>query len=593
MENKFVPEHLTIAGLRRAYEKGDLSLRDVASALIDRAGEYASHNVWIVPPTWDFVNPYLEALENMEDEERAQKPLWGIPFAVKDNIDLAGVPTTAGCPAYAYTPECSATVVAKLVDAGAFPVGKTNLDQFATGLVGTRSPYGECENALDPALISGGSSSGSAVAVALGLAAFSLGTDTAGSGRVPAALNGLVGFKPPLGSWSTAGVVPACASLDCVTVFARTLDDCEAVDAVANGPDEACAWSREFDRSAVGAFPHAVYVPRDEPQFYGSFAEEYRDAWHRALDRLEDAARVNGARFERIDTQWLSGIASILYDGAWVAERWSDLGGFVSEHAGDVFPVTRTILESGNRPDLFAADAFAAYHTVFAARARARALLSDAVLVMPTAGGTFTRDEVRADPVRTNSLMGLYTNHCNLCDLVAVDVPAGEASARHPFGITFFASSTSQSTLLSAARAFSASENITVAVCGQHMRGFALHSQLEDLGAEFLRVAKTAPAYHLFALPTDPVKPGLLRSCEGGASIEVELYRMSVTAFGKLVASVPSPLGFGNIELENGEMVKGFLVEASAVVDGEGAAVSEVAEITEIGSFARYMDAIR
>lgn len=278
MESKFVPDHLTIAGLHRAYEKGDLSPRDVAEAIIARAGEYASHNAWIVAPTWNFVNPYLEALESMEDEERAQKPLWGIPFAVKDNIDLAGVPTTAGCPAYAYTPEQSATVVAKLIDAGAFPVGKTNLDQFATGLVGTRSPYGECENALDPALISGGSSSGSAVAVALGMAAFSLGTDTAGSGRVPAALNGLVGFKPPLGSWSTAGVVPACASLDCVTVFARTLDDCEAVDAVASGPDEACAWSREFDSSAVGAFPRTVYVPRDEPNFYGSLAEEYRAA---------------------------------------------------------------------------------------------------------------------------------------------------------------------------------------------------------------------------------------------------------------------------------------------------------------------------
>ena len=593
MDSKFVPDHLTIAGLHRAFEKGDLSPRDVAKAIIARAGEYASHNAWIVAPTWDFVNPYLEALESMEDEERAQKPLWGIPFAVKDNIDLAGVPTTAGCPAYAYTPEQSATVVAKLIDAGAFPVGKTNLDQFATGLVGTRSPYGECENALDPALISGGSSSGSAVAVALGMAAFSLGTDTAGSGRVPAALNGLVGFKPPLGSWSTAGVVPACASLDCVTVFARTLDDCEAVDAVASGPDEACAWSREFDRSAVGAFPRTVYVPRDEPNFYGSFAEEYRAAWRRALDRLEDVARANGARFERIDTQWLSDIASILYDGAWVAERWSDLGSFVSEHADDVFPVTRTILESGNRLDLSAADAFAAYHTVFAARARARALFADAVLVMPTAGGTFTRDEVRADPIRTNSLMGLYTNHCNLCDLVAVDVPAGEASEKHPFGITLFAAAASQGVLLSAARAFAEPREIVVAVCGQHMRGFALHPQLEDLGAEFLGAAKTAPTYRLFALSTDPVKPGLLRSVEGGAGIEVELYRMSAAAFGSLVASVPAPLGFGSVELEDGEVVKGFLVEASAVMDGEGAAVSGVAEITEIGSFARYMDAMR
>ena len=589
MEKPFVFEHLTIAGLRRAYEKGDLTPRAVAEAIIDRAGEYASYNVWIKPPTWDFMEPYLKALEGMDEAERAAKPLWGIPFAVKDNIDIAGTPTTAGCPAYAYTPEQSATVVAKLIDAGAFPVGKTNLDQFATGLVGTRSPYGECENALDPALISGGSSSGSAVAVALGMAAFSLGTDTAGSGRVPAALNGLVGFKPPLGSWSTAGVVPACASLDCVTVFARTLDDCEAVDAVASGPDEACAWSREFDSSAVGAFPRTVYVPRDEPNFYGSFAEEYRAAWHRALERLEGVARANGARFERIDTQWLSDIASILYDGAWVAERWSDLGAFVAEHADDVFPVTRTILESGNRPDLSAADAFAAYHTVFSARARARALLSDAVLVMPTAGGTFTRDEVRVDPIRTNSLMGLYTNHCNLCDLVAVDVPAGEASEKHPFGITFFSAAAAQGVLLSAAEAFGqAASSVTVAVCGQHMRGFALHSQLEDLGAEFLGAARTAPTYRLFALPGTLVKPGLLRSAPGGASIEVELYRMSAAAFGALVASAPAPLGFGSVELEDGSEVNGFLVEASAVVGAGGDPLPNVQEITDLGSFAAF-----
>ena len=591
MENKFVPEHLTIAGLRRAYANGGLSPRDVASAIIDRAGESASYNVWIVAPDWDFVNPYLEALENMGDDERAQKPLWGIPFAVKDNIDLAGVPTTAGCPAYAYTPDRSATVVAKLIDAGAFPVGKTNLDQFATGLVGTRSPYGECNNAFDPALISGGSSSGSAVAVALGMAAFSLGTDTAGSGRVPAALNGLVGFKPPLGSWSTTGVVPACASLDCVTVFARTLDDCETVDAVASGPDETCAWSRKFDCPSVDTFPRTVYVPCDEPRFYGDFAEEYRAAWHRALVRLEDAARANGARFERVDTQWLSDIASILYDGAWVAERWSDLGAFVAEHADDVFPVTRTILESGNRPDLSAADAFAAYHTVFAARARARALLFDAVLVMPTAGGTFTRDEVRADPIRTNSLMGLYTNHCNLCDLVAVDVPAGEASAKHPFGITFFSSSASQGGLLSAARAFSESNEVTVAVCGQHMRDFALHPQLEDLGAEFLGKATTAPVYRLFALPTDPVKPGLLRGAQAETGIDVELYRMSVASFGALVSSVPAPLGFGSVELEDGSCANGFLVEACAVVDDKGAVVPGVREITQLGSFTTFMDA--
>ena len=589
MEKPFVPKHLTIASLRRAYESGTLSPRDIMAAIIERAGEYASHNVWIMPPTWDFVEPYLSALESMDDDERANKPLWGIPFAVKDNIDVAGVPTTAGCPAYAYTPKRDAPVVERLIAAGAFPVGTTNLDQFATGLVGTRSPFGECKNALDPALISGGSSSGSAVAVALGMAAFSLGTDTAGSGRVPAALNGLVGFKPPLGSWSTSGVVPACASLDCVTVFARTLADCEAVDAVAAGPDPACAWSREFDRDARAAFPCTVYVPQDEPQFYGDFAEEYHAAWHRALGKLESVARENGARFERIDTQWLSDIASILYDGAWVAERWSDLGAFVTEHADDVFPVTRTILESGNRDDLSAADAFAALHTVSAARARARALLGDAVLVMPTAGGTFTRDEVRADPIRTNSLMGLYTNHCTLCDLVAIDVPAGEAAPKRPFGVTFFSAAASQGTLLAAARAFSAREDVTVAVCGQHMRGFALHAQLEDLGAEFLRTAKTAPGYRLFALPTSPVKPSLLRVGEGGASIEVELYRISAESFGTLVASVPAPLGFGTVELEDDTHVKGFLVEACAVTGADGAAVPGVEEITEYGSFASFI----
>lgn len=589
MEKPFVFEHLTIAGLRRAYEKGDLTPRAVAETIIDRAGEYASYNVWIKPPTWDFMEPYLKALEGMDEAERAAKPLWGIPFAVKDNIDIAGTPTTAGCPAYAYTPKRDATVVANLIAAGAFPVGKTNLDQFATGLVGTRSPYGECHNALDPALVSGGSSSGSAVAVALGMAAFSLGTDTAGSGRVPAALNGLVGFKPPLGSWSTTGVVPACASLDCVTVFARTLADCRTVDAVAAGPDPSCAWSREFDHTAKAGFPSAVYVPQDEPQFYGDFAEDYRAAWHRSLEQLECMAREHGARFERIDTRWLSNIASILYDGAWVAERWSDLGAFVTEHADDVFPVTRGILESGNRPDLTAADAFSVYHTVSAARARARALLGDAVLVMPTAGGTFTRDEVRADPVRTNSLMGLYTNHCNLCDLVAVDVPAGEASENHPFGITFFSAAAAQGVLLSAAEAFGqAASSVTVAVCGQHMRGFALHSQLEDLGAEFLGAARTAPTYRLFALPGTLVKPGLLRSAPGGASIEVELYRMSAAAFGALVASAPAPLGFGSVELEDGSEVNGFLVEASAVVGAGGEPLPNVQEITDLGSFAAF-----
>lgn len=453
MEAIPLPTPLTIAGLRHAYDTGSATPRCVAESIAARAAQTAELHAWIVPPTMGFMEPYLQKLEAMDERERAALPLWGIPFAVKDNIDVAGVPTTAGCPAYAYTPTEHAGVVQRLVQAGAFPVGKTNLDQFATGLVGTRSPYGECRNALRPELISGGSSSGSAVAVAAGLAAFSLGTDTAGSGRVPAALHGLVGFKPPLGSWSTRGVVPACASLDCVTVFAHTLDDCRAVDAVAHGVDERCTWSRTVD-TAAKPFPATVYVPKDEPRFYGPFEQEYRTAWHAAAEQLTRTAQAQGAAVEQLDTQWLSDIASILYDGAWVAERWCDLGSFVQEHASDVFPVTRTILESGNRPDLSAADAFSAYHTVMAARARAQHLLGNAVLALPTCGGTFTRDEVRADPIATNSLMGLYTNHCNLCDLSAIAVPAGHAAPHTPFGITLFSAAQGQGTLIRAAEAF-------------------------------------------------------------------------------------------------------------------------------------------
>ncbi len=602
-----VPQQLTVEGLLALYRSGETTPREVIGEIVRRSRETADYNIWIVEPSSERIEPYLAVLEAMADEDRAAKPLWGIPFAVKDNIDLAGVPTTAGCPAYAYTPSESATVVSLLIEAGAIPVGKTNLDQFATGLVGTRSPYGECHNALDPKLISGGSSSGSAVSVALGMAAFALGTDTAGSGRVPAALNDLVGFKPPLGSWSTKGVVPACASLDCVTVFANTLADALAVDSIASCFDSACAWSRSYAKPEA-SFPATIYLPTQEPRFYGPFEDEYRRAWHGAVARLRCVAASHGSVVAELDTAELSHIASILYDGPWVAERWADLGGFVSQHGDDVFPVTRTILESGNRPDLTAADMFDAYHEVSAARTKYAQLFADAVLVMPTAGGTFTRDEVRQDPIATNSLMGLYTNHCNLSDLAAIAVPAGWAADSLPFGITAFTASTRQGLLEGFAAAFADEEPVKVAVCGQHMRGLALHGQLEDLGAVFIGSAKTATSYRLFALPTDPVKPGLLRcsdeadasgtsagsaveGCggEAGDGIEVEVYLMSKRAFGELVASTPSPLGFGTVELADGTSAKGFLVESSAVLVGNEVAPG-VEEITVLGSFKAYLD---
>lgn len=576
-----VPSKLSISGLGALYAQGALTPRQVTVAVIERTAAHETDGIWIVEPSAELIEPYLEALEAMGDEERAAKPLWGIPFAIKDNIDLADVPTTAGCPAYAYTPQESATVVRLLIEAGAFPVGKTNLDQFATGLVGTRSPYGECENALRPELISGGSSSGSAVSVAAGLAAFALGTDTAGSGRVPAALNDLVGFKPPLGSWSTAGVVPACASLDCVTVFAHSLNDALAVDAVAARPDASCAWSRSFTAQAP-KMPSTVYVPQEEPRFYGPFEEEYRAAWRRALAKLECIAKARGAKVLQLDCNELSQIASILYDGPWVAERWSDLGPFVSEHADTVFPVTKTILESGNRGDLGAADTFAAYHRIQEARSRYAQLFADAVLVMPTAGGTFTRDEVRQDPIATNSLMGLYTNHCNLCDLCAAALPAGWAADKLPFGVTAFSAANSQHLVSGFSQAFTEDAAVELAVCGQHMRGLALHGQLEELGAVFLESTATAPSYRLHILPTEPVKPGLVHDTRRGRPIEVETYLLSTRAFGELVTAVPAPLGFGKLELSDGRVVEGFLLQGAGSIDG-------LEDISELGSFKTWL----
>lgn len=446
MSEPKLPAQLTISWLRQAYAEGSLQPVEVFRAICQRAEAAKEKNIWITPPSMERIQPYLAALP---ERDEAKYPLWGIPFAIKDNIDLAGVPTTAACPAYAYTPDESATVVQKLIEAGAIPLGKTNLDQFATGLVGTRSPYGEVENAYVPERISGGSSSGSAVSVAMGVAAFALGTDTAGSGRVPAMLNDLVGYKPPLGAWSTRGVVPACASLDCVTVFAQSLEEAEMVDAVARGYDPLCRWSREIPHQP-DHMPRVILLPKDEPEFFGDFAEEFRGKWHEATERLQHL----GAAVLYVDTELFQRAARLLYEGAFVAERWSDLGGFVESHPDDVFPVTKKILESGGKAEYTAARLFKDMHELQSYRHASAATLENAVLVMPTAGGTFTRAQVREDPVQTNSQMGLYTNHCNLLDLAAIAVPEDTADHENPFGITFFALHDAEHLLCAAAKAF-------------------------------------------------------------------------------------------------------------------------------------------
>lgn len=553
-----IPIQLTIGALQKGYRSGRFTLSEVISVIVERSKRDEDKAVWILPPSLERLQPYLDRLQELDPQ---QFPLWGIPFAVKDNIEVAGWPVTAGCPDYAYEPEQHAAVVERLVAAGAIPVGKTNLDQFATGLVGTRSPYGATHNALRPELISGGSSSGSAVAVALGQAAFALGTDTAGSGRIPAALNGLVGYKPAVGAWPSAGVIPACRSLDCVTVFAHSMEDAEAVDRHVRGhlPSDPYSADRPLGRAVT---PEVWLIPSGPLEFFGPYAAAYQQAWEHAKQKLLNS----GLNVQETDISLLQEAAAQLYEGPWVAERWADLEAFVEDHPGAALPVTERILRSGAKPDFTAASLFRSQHRIAEIRSLVHSMLKGAVLVLPTAGGTWTRGQVTADPVITNSKMGLYTNHCNLLDLSAVSVPAGEAEEKLPFGITLFTVPEEEANLGAAARLLSSQpDDITVAVCGLHMRGMPLERQMLGLGAEFLEEAQTAPLYQLFMLPTTPAKPGLIRVPQAGAPIALELWSMPAASFGLFTDMIPAPLGIGKIELADGRHVSGFLCEAYAI----------------------------
>ncbi|GHV11730.1 allophanate hydrolase [Clostridia bacterium] len=555
-----IAKKLTIDYLKKGYLRGEFTVEDICREIIKRADAARDMNIWIVPPDMSLIMPYLEQLKSCDI---TSLPLWGIPFAVKDNIDVANVPTTAGCKTYAYTPDESATVVQLLIEAGAIPIGKTNLDQFATGLVGTRSIHGAVHNALNAQLISGGSSSGSAVAVAVGQAAFSLGTDTAGSGRVPAALNNLVGLKPTCGAWSTTGVVPACESLDCVTVFTHILSDADAVDKILRVHDIKCGYSKQTNQ-LTPKLPKKICIPAETPEFYGTFEKEYRSAWERALEKIKST----GIPVEPIDCGIFKEAAAMLYDGPWIAERWSSLGEFVTNNNGrGMVEVTESILKSGNRPELRADDVFRVIHRLAQIKAETRELLADSVLILPTAGGTYTIEQVNADPVRTNSNMGLYTNHCNLLDLSALNFPAGWADENLPFGITSFALSGEDGLNVGLAQAYELHEMIPIAVCGLHMRGMPLEHQLTDLGAIFIRESATTAEYKLYKLNTTPVKPGLVRVADGGTSIALELWNIPAHNLGAFVTNISSPLGLGKIALESGEYVTGFVCESYAAAD--------------------------
>lgn len=572
---------LDLSSLRDAYRAGEFSPADVVREIYSRIRARGERPVWI------HVIPEAETVARAESlgAFREDLPLYGVPFAIKDNIDLAGAPTTAACPEFAYTPEKSATAVERLVAAGAIPIGKTNLDQFATGLVGARSPYGACSSVFDERYISGGSSSGSAVAVAADLVSFSLGTDTAGSGRVPAAFNELIGLKATRGVLSTAGVVPACRTLDCVSIFAKNTADASRLFAVARGFDASDAWSRRpAQRVAWPLNKFRFGIP--EAKWLRFFGDELAPAlFEAAAARLE---ALGGTRVE-IDYAIFHDAAELLYSGPWVAERLAAIRKFVEEKPGALHPVTaQIILKAGSR------SATTAFESIYRLAELARAAKSEwsrmDFLCLPTAGNCYTHEQIAAAPFAHNTDLGYYTNFVNLLDLAAIAIPAGRRASGMPFGVTLIAPAWSDEALISTAALIGGEEierpwcpagYVPLAVCGAHLSGEPLNYQLTDTRAFLLERCRTSSEYRLYALGgTVPAKPGLVRWPDDGAPIEVEVWAVPADTFGPFVAAVPPPLAIGNCTLESGRTVKSFVCESHALRDAE--------DITALGGWRAF-----
>ncbi|MGI5400113.1 allophanate hydrolase [Streptomyces sp. CA-135486] len=532
--------------------------------LIDRAHR---------PDIWITLRPRADAeAEAHEVDKRlaagARLPLAGLTLAVKGNIDVHGIPTTAGCPSYAYDPTADAPAVARLRAAGAVVLGSTNMDQFATGLVGTRSPYGAVHSADDPARVAGGSSSGSAVAVALRIADLALGTDTAGSGRVPAAFNRIVGLKPTRGLVPTDGVVPACASLDCVSVFARTVQDAElALALIATRPGHATA------PRTPG--PWRIAVPPTEQ--LGEMDDGWAEAYEAAAARLEAA----GAQLGAIDPTPFTDAAAMLYDGAFVAERYTAVGSFIDKATKDLDPTVTAIVRRAR--DIPAHELFADQARLAALRARALAALADTdadALLLPTAPGHPTLAEVAADPFGANARLGRFTNSTNLFDLAAVAVPGDDVAGR-PFGVMLVGPAGTDDRLARIAAHLTApAPSVRIAVVGAHLSGQPLNHQLLALGATLAGTTTTAPNYRLFALRTDPPKPGLVRVSSGGRPVEAEIWELPPEGLGALTAALPRPMAIGRVELADGSTAPGFLCEPAALDDAE--------DITAYGGWRAY-----
>jgi allophanate hydrolase len=574
----------TAAEILNAYRDGIATPEDIVARSFARIRAHDDPAIFIA--LHDEAEVIAEARALAQNGDRAL-PLFGIPVAIKDNIDVKGLPTTAACPDYSYRPNRDAACVARLREAGALIIGKANLDQFATGLVGVRTPYGICRNLFDDKLIPGGSSTGSAIAVAAGLTPLALGTDTAGSGRVPAGFNNIVGLKPSRGLVSVAGVVPACRTLDCVSVFALTVDDAMATLNVIAGPDVADAFSRARPLPAVGPMPSGVRLGVPMPGhrlFFGDHASEA--AYQAALEKFAEL----GAKIVEFDIEPFYAAARLLYEGPWVAERYLTVRALIASSPESLHPVTRQVLLAGAHGT--AAEAFAAFYQLEAMRdVRDHTFGAIDAMVLPTAPTIYTVEQVLADPIGLNSRLGTYTNFVNLLDMCGLAVPASMRPDGIPFGVTLLAPAGEDAALAAIGREFHhasglplgalkqpqpplpptpaapAEAEVAIAVVGAHLSGMPLNGELRAVGGRLLERTATAPHYRLYALSgTKPAKPGLLRVKNGaGASIEVEVWALSESAFGRFVAAVPPPLSIGTLELKDERGVKGFLVEAEAV----------------------------
>jgi len=583
----------TVRTIAAEVQAGRTTARAVAEAALERTAAYDA----VQPQAWISRAPPDVVLAQADEVDRRVAagetlPLAGVPFAVKDNIDVAGLATTAACPAFAYAPEDSAAVVQRLQAAGAIVLGKTNLDQFATGLVGTRSPYGAPGCVYNRAYVSGGSSSGSAVAVAAGLVAFALGTDTAGSGRVPAAFNGLVGLKPTKGRWSTRGLVPACRSLDCITVFAADAADAALVDSVAAGFDPGDSYSRREPPAGADFGPRFRFgVPKpSQRQFFGD--AESAVLFAAAAERM---AAAGGTPVE-VDIAPLLEAAKLLYSGPWVAERTAAVADLLKTNPAAIHPVVRAILQGG--VGVSGVDTFRGLYALQDFVRQAEALWDDVdLLLLPTAPTIYRIDEVLAEPVALNSNLGLYTNFVNLLDMSAVALPAGWRANQTGFGVTLVAPAWADRALLALAGRYEAAapapeappldlgtrrETVRLAVVGAHLHGMPLHWQLTSRDARLAETTTTARAYRLYAMAnTAPPKPALVHVGAEGAAIALEVYELSAAAFGSFVAEVPAPLAIGSVTLASGEVVKGFVAEPRAIEDAE--------DITHLGGWRAYI----